>query len=134
MLSARVNEYAVIARVNVPWLEEAIKWYENTLDLKNDERFYVEDTWAQLYCPGLKGFAVGLSQGTPTPGAGTVTTFVVNSIEDACEDLKEKGVVVGPITDAGKGVQLASFYDPFGNNMTLRENSKDQPKPSEIGS
>jgi predicted enzyme related to lactoylglutathione lyase len=133
MLAKRINDYAVLARVNVPWLDEAINWYVDTFDLQNDERFYVEGVWAQLYCPGINGFAIGLSQGTPTPGAGSVTTFVVDSIEDACEDLKVKGVVVGPIINEGKGVKLAFFYDPFGNNLAIRENSPRQPKPSQIG-
>ncbi len=133
MLAKRVNEYGVIARVNVPWLDEAIKWYEDTFDLQNDERFYVKDVWAQLNCPGHSGFAIGLSKGTPTPGEGSVITFVVNHIKDAREDLQAKGVVVGPIIDEGKGVKLAFFYDPFGNNMAIRQNSKGQPEPKQIG-
>lgn len=124
MLAKRVNEYEVIARVNVPWLEEAIKWYENVFDLENDEKYYVEDVWAQLNCPGHRGFSIGLCKGTPTPGNGSVITLVVKNIEEAREDLLGNDVVVGPIIKEGKGVKLAYFYDPFGNNMAIRQNSR----------
>lgn len=124
MLAKRVNEYAVVARVNVPYLKGAIEWYEDTFDLKNDEHFYVPDVWAQLNCPGIKHFAVGLSAGPPTPGEDTVTTFVVKDIKAAREDLQCKKIVVEPIQEPGKGVKLAYFYDPFGNKLCLRQNSR----------
>ena len=133
MLAKRVNEYAIVARVNVPWLDKAVKWYEQTFDLENDERFYVEDVWAQLNCPGHQGFAIGLSKGTPTPGEGSVITLVVDNIDDAIEDLQAKDIVVGPVINEGKGVRLAFFYDPFGNNMAIRQNGKDHPEPAKIG-
>jgi predicted enzyme related to lactoylglutathione lyase len=133
MLAKRVEEYAVLARVNVPWLEKAIEWYENTFDLQNDERFYCKGVWAQLNFPNHKRFAIGLSQGAPTPGEGNVITIVVKDIEDACDDLKGRDVVVGPILDEGKGVKLAFFYDPFGNKMAIRQNSKEQPEPNQVG-
>ncbi len=135
LLNKIKDEYGIVARVNVPYVEESIAWYEKKLGLKNDERYHVKGVWAQLNFPGIKNFALGLSVGTPNPEPPRVyvTTIVVDDIESAHKELKEAGVNIGPIEEVGRGVKLAYFTDLVGNSLALRQNSKEQPKASLLG-
>jgi predicted enzyme related to lactoylglutathione lyase len=127
------GEYGIITRVNVPYLEESVRWYEEKLGLKNDRRFYVSGVWAQLNFPGIKNTALGLSVGTPTPTESNVVTIVVSNIRRAQERLRELEVNIGEIEEVGKGVRLAYFTDLVGNRLALRENSNEHPIANEIG-
>lgn len=127
------GEYGIVARVNVPYLEESVRWYEEKLGLKNDPRFYVSGVWAQLNFPGIKDAALGWSVGIPTPTESNVVTIVVSNIRSAQERLMELEVNIGDIEEVGKGVKLAYFTDLVGNRLALRENSSEHPKADQIG-
>lgn len=135
MLQKIKGEYGIVARVNVPYVEEAIEWYETHLGLKNHDDFHVEGVWAQLNFPGIENFALGLSVGIPNPNPPEVyvTTIVVDNIESAAEELKKAGVNIGDIMEVGKGVKLAYFTDLVGNSLALRQNGKEYPKASFVG-
>jgi len=128
------GEYGIVARVNVPYVEEGIEWYEKKLGLKNDHRYYVKGVWAQLNFPGIKNFALGISEGIPNPAPKAyVITIVVDNIERAHKKLKKEGVNVGEIIDVGRGVKLAYFTDLVGNALALRQNAAKHPKASSLG-
>ena len=135
LLTKIKGEYGIVARVNVPYVEDGIEWYEKKLGLKNDPNFYVEGIWAQLNFPGISNFALGLSVGIPNPDPPEVyvTTIVVDDIERAHKELKKAGVNIGDIQDVGKGVKLAFFTDLVGNSLGLRQNGKEHPKASSVG-
>jgi len=128
------DEYGIVARINVPYVEEGIEWYEKKLGLKNDPRYHVKGIWAQLNFPGIKNFALGLSEGIPNPAPEVnVTTIVVDDIERARNELKELDVNIGEIFDVGRGVKLSYFTDLVGNSLALRQNSVEYPKASSLG-
>ncbi|MDQ3029582.1 MAG: VOC family protein [Actinomycetota bacterium] len=55
--------------------------------------------------------------------AGTLKGLhlVVNSIDQAREELLARGVEVGEVVDVGGGVRYAWIADPDGNSLTLQE-------------
>ncbi len=124
MLTKIIDEYGIVCKINVTNLETSIKWYGENLGLINDERYYAPDNWAQLNCPGIKNFALGLSaHDKPIGPNGQTVTFLVPDIATSKAVLMQKGIHVGDIVDAGKGVLLVTFSDPDGNDLVLRQNS-----------
>ena len=55
------------------------------------------------------------------PGSQKGLHLVVRNIEQARDELIERGVAVGDVVDVGGGVRYAWFADPDGNSMTLQE-------------
>jgi len=114
-------EYAIVAKVDVADMEASVEWYASKLDLIPDPR-YIGPTWRQCNLPNIQQAAIGLNYNPTGIGTGgAVTTFVVVDIEQACQELITRGVVVGPITPVGEGVLLAFFRDPDGNQLGLRQ-------------
>ncbi|MGL1937419.1 MAG: hypothetical protein OCD01_20525, partial [Fibrobacterales bacterium] len=117
------DEYGVVCKINVADIDTSIKWYGETLGLTNDEKFFEPGVWAQLNCPGIKNFALGLSaHDRPLGQHGSTITFMVSDISLAKKVLEEKSITTSEIEDAGKGVLLAKFMDPDGNELVLRQN------------
>jgi predicted enzyme related to lactoylglutathione lyase len=56
-----------------------------------------------------------------TPGTIKGLHLVVNNIAEARNELIDRGVDVGDISDVGGGVKYAWFSDPDGNSLTLQE-------------
>ncbi|MCG8421391.1 MAG: VOC family protein [Proteobacteria bacterium] len=125
-LSDCIGKYAIVAKVDVSDLESSVSWYRDKLCLTVDDRFTTE-TWVQLRV-GIPYVAIGLNLSASNVGtAGGVTTFVVDDIEFARNNLIAKGVEVSAIEEVAKGVKLAFFSDPDGNHLGLRQNSKGHP-------
>ena len=117
MLNRIIDEYGIVCKLNVANLDVSIKWYSETLGLTNDEKFFEPGIWAQLNCPGIKNFALGLSNhDKPIGSHGQSVTFMVSNLKSSKKILEEKGVATGVIEDAGKGVLLMKFHDPDGND------------------
>ena len=124
MLSRINNEYGVVSKINVTNLEKSMTWYNDILGLINDSKFYEPHVWAQLNCPGIKNFALGLSaHDSPIGSRGQTITFMIADIKLARQILIERDIMVTPIEEAGKGVLLVRFSDPDGNELLLRQNS-----------
>ncbi|MGL1902147.1 MAG: VOC family protein [Fibrobacterales bacterium] len=123
MLTRIIDEYGVVCKINVADINASIQWYGKTLGLINDEKFFEPGVWAQLNCPGIKSFALGLSaHDRPIGQHGSTITFMVSDIALAKSVLDEKGILTSEIVDAGKGVLLAKFMDLDGNELVLRQN------------
>ena len=81
--------------------------------------------FVQLTPPG-SACSIVLSCGVPaldrmTPGSVHGLHFVVDDIDDAATQLRNRGVDVEAITDVGGGVRFAGFADPDGNTHLLQE-------------
>jgi predicted enzyme related to lactoylglutathione lyase len=78
----------------------------------------------QLTPPG-SACSIGLGTGLPAydaaPGTIRALHLVVTDIEQARQELIERGVEVSPVEDVGGGVKYAGFSDPDGNSLTLQE-------------
>lgn len=79
----------------------------------------------QLTPPG-SACSVSLSEGLPnisdmSPGTVHGLHLVVSDIDQARQELADRGVDIGPVTDVGGGVRYAWFRDPDGNTLTLQE-------------
>lgn len=139
MLKMIAGQYAFVAKVAVSDMERSVLWYTTMLDFVVDPRFAANEYWKQLNMPGLPHVAMGLSADTPYtssphPGPDPVATFVVDDIRMVHDALIKRGVdTMGDIQNVGQGVLLAFFRDPDKNWLGLRQNSPQEPKPSEIG-
>jgi catechol 2,3-dioxygenase-like lactoylglutathione lyase family enzyme len=117
-----LGEYGLVVKQNVSDLDKSHEWYSKKLDLKYDSR-YTTPIWQQFFLPELTAVAIGLNlDPTHTGTRGATTTFVVDDINKARDELIKRGVEVGPIHDAGHGVKLAFFFDPDNNALGLRQN------------
>ena len=56
-----------------------------------------------------------------TPGSVHGLHLVVDDIVAARQELLDRGVDVGEVSDVGGGVKYAGFSDPDGNSLTLQE-------------
>jgi predicted enzyme related to lactoylglutathione lyase len=78
----------------------------------------------QLTPPG-SACSISIGTGLPAyegiPGSLRGLHLVVPDIEKARENLANRGIPVGKITDVGGGVRYAPFADPDGNTLTLQE-------------
>jgi predicted enzyme related to lactoylglutathione lyase len=79
----------------------------------------------QLTPPG-SACSVSLSEGLPnisdmSPGTVHGLHLVVSDIDQARQQVADRGVDIGPVTDVGGGVRYAWFRDPDGNTLTLQE-------------
>jgi len=81
--------------------------------------------FVQLTPPG-SACSISLSRGVPmlermVPGTVHGIHLVVDGIDDACAELRTRGVDVSEITHVGGGVRYAEFTDPDGNTLVLQE-------------
>jgi lactoylglutathione lyase len=124
-----IGNFGLVAKVDVSNLNSSIAWYQEKLGLVHDPQFDVPGWWAQLNITEVPQTAVGLNMNPNGVGTGGgATTFVVEDIKSARNALIAKGVAVGEITQVPPGVSLASFKDPDGNNLGLRQNPPSFPK------
>jgi hypothetical protein len=142
MLNLIAGQYAFVAKVAVSNMDNSVQWYTTMLDFVVDPRFGANQYWMQLNMPGLPSVAMGLSANpndppytsSTHPGPDPVATFVVADLTEARLTLIERGVTsMGPIINPGQGVLLAFFQDPDKNWLGLRQNSPQEPTPSEVG-
>ncbi|MEH2463490.1 VOC family protein [Nostoc sp.] len=115
------GEYSFVTKVDVTNLEASVEWYKDKLGLVPESK-YDSPSWRQLSIPDIGNFAIGLNLSNSVVTGSAVSTFVVNNIVAARQNLIEKGVEVGPITDVGHEVQLSVFKDIDGNLLGLRQN------------
>jgi predicted enzyme related to lactoylglutathione lyase len=83
----------------------------------------VDDNWAEMRAGGLR---IGLNEGeSPGGQGGAVIAFQPEgSLEDAVSQLRDQGVeIAGEISEHPWG-RIASFKDPFGNDLQLYEPPK----------
>lgn len=74
--------------------------------------------WTQFKYPELQG-KIGLNL-QPLQGNAALT-IVVPDIDIAVKELRSKGVNLCNPIDVGAGVYLATFSDPDGNRLALRQ-------------
>ncbi|MEH2421800.1 MAG: VOC family protein [Nostoc sp.] len=115
------GEYSFVSKVDVTNLEASVEWYKDKLGLVPESK-YDTPNWRQFSIPDIGRFAIGLNLSNSVKTGSAVSTFVVDNIVAARQNLIEKGVEVGPITDVGHGVQLSVFKDIDGNLLGLRQN------------
>ncbi len=98
------------------------EWYERTLGLKFNAP-YAEDG-VEKYNEAQVGngwFSVMTSEWTARPaGSGTGIMFEVDNIEDACTQLRDKGIAVENIYETPV-CKITSFEDPEGNRVSLHQ-------------
>lgn len=126
-----IGEHAFVSKVDVSDLDASAAFYGKKLGLVPDEK-YNTPTWRQFRV--LPRVAIGLNVNPGGVGTGgAVATLVVDDIVQARNGLHKQNVTVGPIFDAGHGVQLAFFEDPDGNSLGLRQNSPQHPMAAAVG-
>ncbi|WP_027482268.1 VOC family protein [Deinococcus pimensis] len=83
-----------------------------------------------------RGSACSIVLSTGLPGLGGMTVgslrglhLVVANVERTRAELLARGVDVGEIDDAGRGVRYAAFRDPDGNSWVLQELAWRSPGP-----
>lgn len=118
-----LGEYGFVAKVDVSDLDKSTTWYADKLGLI-PAQVYSTPTWRQLDMPDISSVAIGLNLNPQGVGAcAAVSTFLVDNIENARNNLINEGVDVGGIEDVGDGVKLCFFKDPDSNPLCLRQNS-----------
>jgi catechol 2,3-dioxygenase-like lactoylglutathione lyase family enzyme len=128
-LADLIGEYGLVVKVDVSNIQRSVQWYEQKLQLVPDPRFDQPGWWAQLYLPDFgPRIAIGLNYNAQAGGSGGErTTFVVDDIVQARNNLIAQGVQVSTITTVPPGVKLANFEDPDRNQLGLRQNPPSQP-------
>ena len=81
--------------------------------------------FVQLTPPG-SACSISFSSGVPAlekmaPGSVHGVHLVVENIDDARAEMRNRGIDVGEVTDVGGGVKYAEFADPDGNTLLLQE-------------
>jgi predicted enzyme related to lactoylglutathione lyase len=127
--ASSIQPQSYLYRVNVSSMSESIDFYQNKLGMTRDTSrdFFcpVESDsdvlcWTQFQYPELQG-KIGLNL-QPLQGVGNAAlTIVVPDIDIAVNELRSKGVNVSNPICVGAGVYLATFSDPDGNRLALRQ-------------
>ncbi len=117
-----------LAWIVVKDLKKAIKFYTETMGLKLMEQHDAYG-WAELQ--GHEGGArLGIAQANDKesvqPGSNAVVTLTVESIEEALEGFKKKGVkLLGDVQEVPGHVKMQSVVDSDGNQFQLVEKLAD---------
>jgi predicted enzyme related to lactoylglutathione lyase len=124
--ASSIQPEGYLYRVNVSSMSKSISFYENALDMTRDKsRDYICPEsgvlcWTQFQYPNVLG-KIGLNR-QPLQGLGNAAiTIVVPDIGIAVDELRSKGVKVNDPINVGAGVYLATFRDPDGNRLALRQ-------------
>ena len=104
----------VLAVVPVSDIQVSQKWYEAFVGRPEDnhpmdtlvEWRITENGWVQIFHD-------------PDRAGSTLLNFAVNDLEAQVAELAVRGLVLGDIQAANKGVRTASINDPDGNLITL---------------
>jgi glyoxylase I family protein len=104
----------VLAVVPVSDLERSRRWYEALFGRAADNN-PMSTLWEWQVVPGgwVQVFVNEQSAGS------SFVNFAVHDLEAHIDELKERGLEPGEITDAAKGVRLSALTDPDGNTVTL---------------
>ncbi|NEQ39840.1 MAG: VOC family protein [Okeania sp. SIO3I5] len=117
-----LRETGFVHRVNVPDLDKAMYFYGEGLGLSCNPTFYEPPFWAEFYSEDDPATSIGLYANPYEPfEPKTVGTQIVPDIAAACANLKEKGIPIDKSEYAGSYVCLASFTDPYGNELAYRQ-------------
>ncbi|MCV6638104.1 VOC family protein [Candidatus Albibeggiatoa sp. nov. NOAA] len=123
MLS-KIHGSAFIIKIDVSDMEKSVSWYTSVFDLEVDPKYTKIPTWRQLHSPNETQATIGLHCDPSHVGTGGATiTIVVPDIEQARQELIDRGVDVSPVTAVGEDISLAFFNDPDGNHLSLRQQS-----------
>jgi len=121
-LAGLLSEYGFVVKVDVTDLDQSLKWYQDNLGFRLDDR-YSAGSWRQLIIDELPNTAIGLYLNPDGAGlGGKKATFVVTDIEAVRNILVRSGVEVDEIVELGDWVKLAFLRDPDGNVFGIREN------------
>jgi catechol 2,3-dioxygenase-like lactoylglutathione lyase family enzyme len=126
-----VESAGYIYRVNVSSADSALQFYRTILGMDIDERTTdcpspndrTQTCWLE-FVPRRNPFVRIGTLVNPTSGKGTgsaVITIVVRDVDSARDYLRNNGIKVSPIQNAGKGVRLAFFTDFDGNSLAIRD-------------
>ena len=104
----------VLSVVPVSDIQVSQKWYEAFVGRPEDnhpmdtlvEWRITENGWVQIFHD-------------PDRAGSTLLNFAVNDLEAQIAELAVRGLVLGDIQAADKGVRTASINDPDGNLITL---------------
>jgi glyoxylase I family protein len=104
----------VLAAVPVSDLDKSRGWYESLFGRAPDnnpmptlvEWQVVPGGWVQVFANDQRA-------------GSTFVNFAVQDLDAQIDELKQRGLEPGQITDANKGVRLSAFTDPDGNTVTL---------------
>jgi predicted enzyme related to lactoylglutathione lyase len=109
----------IVAWYNVTDFEQAKKFYSETLGLK---KTFEMQNWAEFADrEGASSIGVNATGGSPGPGGATVV-FEVNDVNAAQSRLAKSGVqFVGEVQEIPGVVRIATFQDPFGNQLQLAQ-------------
>ena len=123
--ASSIKPESYLYRVNVSSMDKSISFY-NALGMERDKsRDYICPEsgvlcWTQFQYPNVLG-KIGLNL-QPLQGLGNAAiTIVVPDIGIAVDELRSKGVKVNDPRNVGAGVYLATFSDPDGNGLALRQ-------------
>ena len=100
-------------------IEEAVRFYTQTLGLTVMERFNGDDEDYVLGCGGI------ILELMPQESTGAALgfhhiSFEVDSVDGSAQDLKDKGVpILKEPFDVGSGIRLGVFEGPNGMNLQL---------------
>ena len=113
--------------VHVSDVDRAKAFYADRMGFVVDHDTYPADgvRVVQLTPPGSAcSIVIGTGMGPISemaPGTVKALHLVVPDIQQARQELADRGVEVAEITDVGGGVRYAFFADPDGNTWTLQE-------------
>lgn len=115
-------EFLEVVSIPVSDQQKAKEFYQNIgFELINESDMGDGSKWVQL---GLPGQATSITLVTwltkITPGSSQGLVIRTNDIEKEVEELRAKGVTIDKIDPTPWG-KFASFYDPDGNGMVLRQ-------------
>ena len=104
----------VLAVVPVSDVEKARHWYEALVGRPEDnhpmdtlvEWHVTENGWVQVFHD-------------PERAGSTLLNFAVDDLEKQAAEIAARGLVLGEIQTANKGVRTASIDDPDGNRVTF---------------
>ena len=107
--------------VSVIWfpvsdVDRSVGFYRDTLGLELERQ---DNGWAHLSANGVN---VGLNEREPTDtsGGGVLAFQPEGSLDEAVEDLRQKGVEIAGVSDEPWG-RIATFKDPDGHDLQLYE-------------
>jgi len=101
-------------------LKRAAKFYEETLDL---EKKYEYSSYVGFECGGVEiGLIQKLTQGQKVSPLSPSVEFLVDDVEKAYNELKNKGVkFIKELHDESWGGRQATFTDPDGNILEIAQ-------------